>query len=197
MFTEGLVKAATEKTVESLEKKPNIEINSSSLEKEIQSPNIEKNSEEKSEGIEKEKIENDNELNTRNSALEGERHPETGVEFVRKEVETDEGIKEGVFPQFEAVETVNLPEELFKESDRKQFDYCNQELKNDIAKNSDLREKFTPEQLDQINDNETPDGYTWHHSEERGRMELVDSDTHIRTGHTGGKNLWGGGTEYR
>ena len=69
MFTEGLVKATTEKTVESLEKKPNIEINSSSLEKEIQSPNIEKNSEGKSEGIEKEKIENDNELNTRNLSL--------------------------------------------------------------------------------------------------------------------------------
>ena len=197
MFIEGLVKAVTEKTVESLEKKPNIEINSSSLEKEIQSPNIEKNLDEKKEVFEKENFGNEKELNTRNSALEGEKHPETGVEFIRKEVETDDGIKEGVFPKFEATEIVNLPEELFKESDRKQFDYCNQELKNDIAKNPDLREKFTPEQLDQINDNETPDGYTWHHSEERGRMELVDSDTHGRTGHTGGKNLWGGGTENR
>lgn len=190
-------KALVEKAVESVEKKPNIELKSSTLEKELQSPNIEKNLDKKNEEVEKERIGNNCELNTRNSVLEGKKHPETDVEFKRKEVETDDGIKEGVFPVFEAVDTINLPEELLKESDRNQFNYCNQELKNDIAKNSDLKEKFTPEQLEQINDNETPDGYTWHHSEEKGRMELVDSDIHARTGHTGGKNIWGGGTENR
>lgn len=190
-------KEVAEKSVESTEKKPNIEVNSSTIEKELQSPNIEKNLENKTENFEKEKNENDYEINTRNSALEGEKHPETGVEFERREVETDEGIKEGVFPKFEPVDVVNLPEDLYKESDRNQFDYCNQELKNRIANNPELREKFTTEQLEQINDNETPDGYTWHHSEVTGRMELVDSDIHARTGHTGGKNIWGGGTENR
>ena len=190
-------KEVAEKSVESTEKKPNIDVNSSTIEKELQSPNIEKNLENKTENFEKEKNENNYELNTRNSALEGERHPETGVEFVRKEVETDDGIKEGVFPKFEAIETVDLPEDLYKESDRNQFEHCNQKLKEDIAQNPNLREKFTPEQLEQIDNNETPDGYTWHHSEERGRIELVDSDIHARTGHTGGRNTWGGGTEHR
>ncbi|WP_416135628.1 HNH endonuclease [Bacillus velezensis] len=28
-------------------------------------------------------------------------------------------------------------------------------------------------------------------------MQLVDADIHGKTGHTGGRNIWGGGSEYR
>jgi hypothetical protein len=37
---------------------------------------------------------------------------------------------------------------------------------------------------------ETPDGYTWHHHQEHGRMQLVPSELHQATGHTGGFSLW-------
>lgn len=36
----------------------------------------------------------------------------------------------------------------------------------------------------------TPEGYTWHHHQETGRMQLVQSDVHRQTGHTGGFSLW-------
>ena len=37
----------------------------------------------------------------------------------------------------------------------------------------------------------------WHHSEQPGVLQLVDKDLHDKSGHTGGRNLWGGGTEHR
>ncbi|MFZ5553759.1 MAG: HNH endonuclease, partial [Bacteroidota bacterium] len=37
----------------------------------------------------------------------------------------------------------------------------------------------------------TPKGYTWHHHQETGRMQLVDSEIHSQTGHTGGYSMWG------
>ena len=36
----------------------------------------------------------------------------------------------------------------------------------------------------------TPKGYTWHHHQTFGRMQLVDAATHAQTGHTGGFSLW-------
>ncbi|MEM7174094.1 MAG: HNH endonuclease [Bacteroidota bacterium] len=37
----------------------------------------------------------------------------------------------------------------------------------------------------------TPPGYTWHHHQEYGVMELVETEIHQKTGHTGGWALWG------
>ncbi|WP_445662062.1 HNH endonuclease [Bacillus sp. FSL R9-9481] len=36
-----------------------------------------------------------------------------------------------------------------------------------------------------------PKGYTWHHHQEPGTMQLVDTNIHQKTGHTGGRALWG------
>ena len=36
----------------------------------------------------------------------------------------------------------------------------------------------------------TPHGYTWHHHQKTGRMQLVESNIHMLTGHTGGFSLW-------
>jgi hypothetical protein len=36
---------------------------------------------------------------------------------------------------------------------------------------------------------ETPKGYTWHHHQEKGRMQLVNSEIHSKTGHTGGFSI--------
>ncbi len=36
----------------------------------------------------------------------------------------------------------------------------------------------------------TPKGYTWHHHQNTGRMQLVESAVHAKTGHTGGFSLW-------
>lgn len=138
------------------------------------------------------------EIHTRNESLDGDRHPITGVPFERKTVEDSEGNEvTGVFPEFDSDFDAQLPEDLYEASDKEQFAECNKQLKEAVEKDPELAKKFTPEQLEQIKNGETPDGYTWHHNEEKGKMQLVDSETHAKTGHTGGRSIWGGGNENR
>jgi hypothetical protein len=137
-------------------------------------------------------------LATRNESLEGREHPETGVPFERKTIEKENGeTDEGVFPVFDSAFDAQLPEDLYKATDKQQFDECNKQLKEAVEKDPELAKKFTPEQLEQIKNGDTPDGYTWHHNEEKGKMQLVDFETHAKTGHTGGRVIWGGGQENR
>lgn len=141
---------------------------------------------------------NDRYMICRNESLEGTSHPVSGVEFERKVVELPDGSTvEGVFPKFESIFDVNLDETQFLDSDAKQFKEANMQLKEAVDNNPDLKEQFTAEQLEQIKADETPDGYVWHHSEDTGKLELVDSTTHTQTGHTGGRAIWGGGSEHR
>ena len=133
-------------------------------------------------------------LRTRNSELAGRVHPETGVPFVKETVQLSDGtLREGVFPEFEATFETMLPEELLKATDYQQSQCCNEQLRDAVERDPSIKEKFTETQLQQIGDGGTPDGYTWHHHQETGRMQLVESGVHLRTGHTGGKEIWGGG----
>lgn len=137
-------------------------------------------------------------IKTINDSLVGQNHPETGVPYVEKEVVTDTGEKvKGVFPQFDSKIDVQLPEDMEQTPDRTQFAECNKQLAERVAKDPELRAQFTEDQLADIEDGYTPEGYTWHHNEEKGKMQLVDSDIHSQTRHTGGRNIWGGGTENR
>lgn len=136
-------------------------------------------------------------IKCRNEELAGSEHPDTGVPFEKKQVEVDGKNYEVVVPQFESTYDAQLPEDKYKATDREQFKECNSQLKEEIANNKELREQFDEEQLEQIDDGETPDGYTWHHDAEAGKMQLVDTETHRRTGHTGGRAIWGGGTDNR
>ena len=136
-------------------------------------------------------------IKCRNENLAGLRHPETDVPFEKKEVDVDGKKYEVVVPEFESIYDAQLPEDKLKSSDPVQFKECNVQLKEEVAHNKELREKFDEEQLEQIEDGETPDGYTWHHDAEAGKMQLVDFETHQKTGHTGGRYIWGGGTENR
>lgn len=137
-------------------------------------------------------------IKTRNYALEGQNHPLTGVPFLEKEVVTNTGERvKGVFPEFDSVAEAKLPESLYEAPDRIQFSECNRQLKENVAKDPELRSRFTPDQLADIEDGITPEGYTWHHNEDIGRMQLVDSEIHEQTRHTGGRYIWGGGLQNR
>lgn len=46
---------------------------------------------------------------------------------------------------------------------------------------------------DIINEQEKITGYTWHHHQETGRMQLVEQTTHSAARHNGGDSLWGSG----
>lgn len=137
-------------------------------------------------------------IETRNDDLAGQYHPETGVEFESKIVTLPSGdVIEGVFPVFDSEYTATIPQSMYLESDEVQFNVANDQLANAIKHDPSLRVEFTKEQIAQIYAGETPDGYTWHHSEEPGKLELVDEEIHANTGHTGGRELWGGGSDYR
>ena len=131
-------------------------------------------------------------LDTRNSKLEGQ-VGEDGVEWVRKTVEVNGLEVEGVFPKFESEFTTELPESKIPSSPYVEKNECNEQLKKAIEENPELAEKFSDVQKEQIKNGETPDGYVWHHNEERGKLELVNEEKHQDNRHTGGKSIWGGG----
>lgn len=121
---------------------------------------------------------------------------ENGITYERKTVDIH-GVKvQGVFPVFESVCDVQLPEDLEKASNARQFRECNKQLKENVANEPELQATFTEEQIEEIEDGDTPSGYVWHHNEELGKMQLVKVEDHDRTqggaAHTGGKALWGG-----
>jgi len=137
-------------------------------------------------------------FDTRNQTLEGDIHPITGVPFEKKVVEMPNGEQvEGVFPEFPSQFDVKLDESEYLDSDARQFKTAINQLGSELDRNPDLGKKFSPEQIEQIKSGETPDGYVWHHSEQPGILQLVDKDLHDKTGHTGGRSLWGGGSEHR
>ena len=108
------------------------------------------------------------------------------------------GVKlDGVYAKFQSEFTTFLPNDLLLASDAKQFKYCTDQLKNAIENSPELRNKFSPRQLEQIKDGKKISGYTWNHNEEVGKMELVNEKDHAGTPHTGGRAIWGGGDECR
>lgn len=141
-------------------------------------------------------VEADKPLRTEN--LGGHVNPVTGVPLIEKTVPMPDGDEKIMcFPGFPHDFQTKIDESLYLESDYKQFRQANADLAGRMERDPDLRSKFTPEQISQIEAGETPDGYTWHHHEEPGILQLVDEEVHAKTSHTGGRHLWGGGKEYR
>lgn len=104
----------------------------------------------------------------------------------------------GVFPDFSkaSIFECKLPDNLLKATDDEQFKECIRQLQEQIKRNPSLKKKLGKDRLEQIKNGRIK-GYTWHHNEKEGVMQLVDSDIHSKVRHTGGKKLWGGGTEAR
>ncbi|PLR83472.1 hypothetical protein CVD25_14880 [Bacillus canaveralius] len=140
------------------------------------------------------------ELETRNDHLTGYEHPDTGVAFVEKIVELPNGqVIEGTFPVFDSNFNVMIAEELYLESDDAHFEVANDTLYLAITENSNLANELGLSQSDvqALSNGQTPAGYTWHHNEEPGFLQLVEEEPHAQTAHTGGRAIWGGGSENR
>lgn len=139
-------------------------------------------------------IENPRQINTINDYLAGLEHPDCDVPYCEKVVETNSGeYIEGVFPEFESLFDVQLPEELYTASDAKQFKECNRQLKDKIDTDIAFKSELPAEFVENINNGIAPQGYTWHHTEVKGKMQLVDGGIHYICRHTGGKSIWGEG----
>lgn len=138
-------------------------------------------------------------FDTRNMALDGDVHQATDVPFESNTVVGTNGASVGVFPVFDAAFEVQLPEETYLHSDTVHIGITNMELYEAIQNNPVLASElgFDGEAIDNLQSSVTPEGYDWHHHEEAGRMQLVGEESHGGTGHTGGRNVWGGGTGAR
>ena len=134
-------------------------------------------------------------IDTVNQKLLGSTHAQTGIRFAANAVEMSDGRKLiGVFPVFDSYADVRLPESLYKESFYKQQQECMSQLQKEIKFPwSRTRKNFTQDQLEDIANGILPDGFTWHHNEEEGLMQLVDTLIHDQTNHTGGMSIWGMG----
>lgn len=137
-------------------------------------------------------------ISTINEGLDGQTYPGTNVEY-RRRVFTLNGEKvEGVFPRFESKFDTTLPKDLLSASDTKQFEYCTKKLAERIESDPEFAAQFTPRQIEQIKNGEPRiSGLTWHHNELPGKMQLVNADVHNTCRHTGGRSIWGGGTDCR
>ena len=132
---------------------------------------------------------------TINSRYAGKIEPKSGVRYVEKVIIKAGQFLRGVFPEFDSLFNTRLPNNLLRAGNRDQFRYCMDNLLREINRNPQLARRFNAEQLEQIRDGFSwyPTGYTWHHNEQEGLMQLVDSVTHDLARHTGGKSIWGGG----
>lgn len=121
---------------------------------------------------------------------------EAGVQYVTRWILQEDGVTivKGVFPRFESTFTAKLPKEFYSASYYRQFRECTQQLAAEIERNPELAARFSQEQLDQIKAGITPNGFTWHHNEQEGVMQLVDTATHGAVPHTGGGAIWARGT---
>jgi RHS repeat-associated protein len=120
----------------------------------------------------------------RNGHLSGSKHADTGVPF-----------DEDGFPVFDSKYDVEIDSSLYSSSNPAQFREANTQLYEGIQKDPSIGDGFSAEQLHQLSQGQTPSGFTWHHHQEAGRLQLVDREIHRNTGHTGGRAIWAKKTE--
>ena len=127
-------------------------------------------------------------------------NPDTSIRYVEKTI-TVNGVEiTVVVPEFPSIFDVEIPPEIWEKGDAAIFKYCTEKLKEYLDANAEAKANFTHEQLDiiekicsgQIRNPRIP-GFTWHHSEIPGKIQLVDFKTHFDTRQTGGDFLWCGG----
>ncbi len=120
------------------------------------------------------------------------------VEYRKRTIDVDGKKEEGYFPKFDSVFKTKLPKDMYKETDYKQFKYCTEKLKQKIFGAGKGLVAFSKRQLEQIKNGEPRiGGYTWHHNEKEGIMELVKTKEHQANPHRGGRSIWGGGSQNR
>lgn len=139
-------------------------------------------------------------IETRNDSLNGLEHSETGIPFAERTIELPNGdLNNGTFPIFDSKFSVVLTEESYIASDNVHFQIANETLLESIKQSPTVADDIGLSQFDVQNlaYGITPEGYDWHHNEQPGVLQLVNEDVHQNTGHTGGRELWGGGSEFR
>lgn len=132
-----------------------------------------------------------------NELYEGKLHPVTGVAFERTELLIGEQTISDVFPVFDAAFTARLKPEEYLLTDTEHDAIANEQLLQAIEQDAAVGQfiNLTDEDIAGLQEGQTPAGYTWHHHEQPGVLQLVNAQIHAQTEHVGGRVLWGGGLE--
>lgn len=150
-----------------------------------------------SEGIIKECVQDKNGLvylKDKQVRLDSAEKSKLAVPYIQKKLDVNGVSVIGNFPVFNSKFECVLPEGKIVATDFIQMKECTIQLQEAIKNNPKLAKKFTPQQLEQIRrGNPKISGYTWHHSEEKGKMQLVDAGQHSENKHIGGNAIWGAG----
>lgn len=115
-------------------------------------------------------------------AMAGKIHKKTKIKFDR-----------WGFPKFKVFCTIKLKVKDYKKSREIHFDYANKKMYKKILKNKNFRKLFTKKEVEELRRGETPTKYTWHHHQDKGKMQLVSRKVHSEVNHIGGYSIWGGG----
>ncbi len=136
-------------------------------------------------------------LKTNNSIRDGETY--NGTWFQRDTVVIGDVRVEGIFPKFDAAfePDTNMPASLWKgrgSQHEAHFAWCRAQLKAAVGENPALAARFTAAERRLIQEEKPLPGYTWHHHQQPGKMQLVPSQKHSAAmhgvNHTGGNALW-------
>ncbi len=121
--------------------------------------------------------------NKPNIKLAGKKHPVTNVVFDKRG-----------FPIFDdkAIYDTRLSKTIYTIKDPKyHMRACTRELREKINSGAIDKKLFNESQLNAIKKGEDKiPGYTWHHHQDFGRMQLISEELHNKTKHIGGMKLW-------
>lgn len=121
--------------------------------------------------------------NEKNVKLAGQKHPVTEVVYDHRGFPIMDS--KCIFDTMIPANIANI------EKAEKHMKAATLNLKNQIELGKISRSIFSDKQLKQImKGKDQIDELTWHHHQDRGRMQLIDRKLHETTGHIGGMGLW-------
>ncbi|MDG2944687.1 VENN motif pre-toxin domain-containing protein [Exercitatus varius] len=120
--------------------------------------------------------------NAKNVKLAGQRHPITGVPFDEKGFPIFDDIAK-YDTKLDVVEFKNI-------SYQEQMKMATKQLYQELGDKGLKIKGFDNEQITAIkNGNDKIPGFTWHHHQDTGRMQLIPEWEHSQTGHIGGNSI--------
>ena len=123
--------------------------------------------------------------NAANVQLAGQKHPVSGIIFDNR------GFP--IFDDVAAFDTRLSSNQFRAVGYEQQMQMASRDLWQAIQRGEISASRFTSTQLQQIERGSIRiDGFTWHHHQDYGRMQLVPREIHKRTGHIGGESMAGG-----
>lgn len=109
-------------------------------------------------------------------------HKATGVRF-----------DEDGFPKFKVIAKVKLKRKYWKKDREIHFYHASRMLYERAQRNTIFRRKFTKREISEFKNGDVPSKYTWHHHQDSGVLQLVETKIHSNVKHVGGFSLWGKG----